>query len=226
MATRIPPSPRSRPIRNLKARKSPSQGRAEATVEAILAATAHILKTEGWEAVNTNRVAAGAGVSIGSLYQYFPGRDAILAELGRRHALQIVEATRGALESTEERSLTEAVTETIRAAIRVHDVDPALHRAIEDETPNLGPLDWRETADADTHRILCEALSRRRTEMGDQDIEFVAFLAATVVESVVHSAMIARPDDLRNGRIEAELVDVVLGILTRARAAKRRQTLR
>jgi AcrR family transcriptional regulator len=194
-------------------RKAPSQGRAEATVESILAAAAQILTGEGWEAVNTNRVAAEAGVSIGSLYQYFPGRDAILAELGRRHAFQVVEVTRDALERTKNQPLAGAIREAIRAAIRLHEVDPALHRAIEDETPRLGPLDWREAVNAEIHRIVCDMLTRRRDEHGIEDVEFAAFLAATIAESVVHTAMVSRPNELRNGRVEAELARVLATVL-------------
>ena len=67
-------------------RKRPRQARAAATVEAIIEASARILEAEGLAGFNTNAVAALAGVSIGSLYQYFPGKEAILAALARREA--------------------------------------------------------------------------------------------------------------------------------------------
>jgi AcrR family transcriptional regulator len=65
-------------------RKRPRQQRSEATVDAILEAAARILEGAGLNAVTTNAVAEHAGVSIGSLYQYFPGKTALLAELIRR----------------------------------------------------------------------------------------------------------------------------------------------
>ena len=215
MPTRIHTSPRSRLGRAVTPRKAPSQKRAEVTVEAILSASAHILANEGWEAVNTNRVAADAGVSIGSLYQYFPGRDAILAELGRRHAYKIVEVTRDALDRTESQPLAGAIGEAIRAAIRLHEADPALHRAIEDETPRLGPLDWREAVGGEIQHLLCDMFLQRRDEIGVVDVELAAFLAATIVEAVVHAAMVSKPDELRNGRVEVELTRV-LGTILRA----------
>ena len=64
-----------------KPRKTPRQARSGATVEAILEAAARILETEGLEGYTTNAVARRAGVSIGSLYQYFPNKDAIMAAL-------------------------------------------------------------------------------------------------------------------------------------------------
>lgn len=65
-------------------RKTPRQTRAVATVAAILEAAARIIEESGLAAFNTNRTAERAGVSIGSLYQYFPTKEAILSELIRR----------------------------------------------------------------------------------------------------------------------------------------------
>ena len=72
------------PTTALKARKLPGQSRSAATVAAIVEAAARILETEGFEGYTTNAIAARAGVSIGSLYQYFPNRDAITRALIER----------------------------------------------------------------------------------------------------------------------------------------------
>ena len=63
-------------------RKEPAQDRARQTVESILDATAQLL--DGDESVSTNRIAERAGVSIGSLYQYFPNATAIFAAIAER----------------------------------------------------------------------------------------------------------------------------------------------
>ena len=75
----------------IKPRKLPRQHRSAATVEAILEAAARILERGGPDALNTNSVAAMAGVSVGSLYQYFPGKEALLAELVRKWRALLVE---------------------------------------------------------------------------------------------------------------------------------------
>jgi Transcriptional regulator len=67
-------------------RRNPKQGRAQATFNAILEATLQILEAEGEARLTTNHIAERAGVSIGTLYQYFSDRDEILAELGHREA--------------------------------------------------------------------------------------------------------------------------------------------
>ena len=69
----------------IAARKSPSQERSRRTVEKILDAAARIFHEQGYAGATTNDVADEAGVSVGSLYQYFPNKDALLVALTRRH---------------------------------------------------------------------------------------------------------------------------------------------
>src|SRR5882757_8447655 len=78
MSTRIPKSPATM-------RKEPRQARSRATVEAIVQAGAHVLGDRGWSGFTTNEVASVAGASIGSLYQYFPNKLALIAAIRRKH---------------------------------------------------------------------------------------------------------------------------------------------
>ncbi|WP_257459529.1 TetR/AcrR family transcriptional regulator [Archangium lipolyticum] len=74
----------------LNPRKKPSQTRSAATVAAVLEAAARILETEGFEGYTTNAVARRAGISIGSLYQYFPSKDAITKALMLRETTTLL----------------------------------------------------------------------------------------------------------------------------------------
>lgn len=76
----------------LKPRKKPTQERSTATVDAIVEAAIRILRRDGWLGLTTTRVAARAGVSVGSLYQYFPNRAAIAAEIVRRRTRRFLTA--------------------------------------------------------------------------------------------------------------------------------------
>lgn len=69
----------------LSPRKSPRQERSRRTVARILAAAAHVFHEQGYSAATTNDIADEAGVSIGSLYQYFPNKDALLVALTQQH---------------------------------------------------------------------------------------------------------------------------------------------
>jgi AcrR family transcriptional regulator len=85
-------------------RRLPRQARSRATIEAILEATAQILEAEGEAAFNTNRIAERAGVSVGSLYQYFPDKQSILREMARRETGALHRAT-GALPAKDKERL-------------------------------------------------------------------------------------------------------------------------
>ena len=112
--------------RRLKPRKSPRQRRSAETVEAILGAAAQVFSARGYAGATTNHIAKRAGVSIGSLYQYFPNKDAILVALVQRH----VEETAGTLQSTVQAALQsgwdldQLLDQVVRASLRQHTAAP------------------------------------------------------------------------------------------------------
>src|SRR6185437_5949733 len=78
-------------------RKIASQQRSRATVDALVEATARVLVEEGYERASTNRIAQVAGVSIGSLYQYFPSKEALVAAAAERHQQELARVAFGAV---------------------------------------------------------------------------------------------------------------------------------
>ena len=101
-------------------KKSPRQARARATYDAILQAAAHILTEGGPTALTTNLVAERAGVSIGSLYQYFPSKEAIVAELIRDLRRQMLSDIKGMAAFVADQPLKFAVGRMVRASIHHH----------------------------------------------------------------------------------------------------------
>jgi len=118
-------------------RKQPGQARSRALVEAILDATARVLVRRGLAGANTNAIAELAGVSVGSLYQYFPGKHALVAALHERHARELLAVIEREIASAPARSLAGTVRSLVRAVIEAHLVDPALHRVLETEAAGL-----------------------------------------------------------------------------------------
>jgi len=94
---------------DLRPRKSPRQVRSADTVETILAAAARVLERESLAGFNTNRVAEVAGVSVGSLYQYFPNKDAIVVALIERTQRALAEAVEACVAANAGRTLHEAL---------------------------------------------------------------------------------------------------------------------
>ena len=76
----------------LEPRKSPVQARSAASVDAILEATVQVLLHVGKERLTTTRVALRAGVSVGTLYQYFPNKSALLKAALKRHLDEVTDA--------------------------------------------------------------------------------------------------------------------------------------
>ena len=102
-------------------RKSPRQLRSQHTVETILQATARILATHGYAGTNTNLIAETAGVSVGSLYQYFPNKNALIAALHDRHDDQMLDVIDRVLDSNPAATLRE-----LASAVERQDIDRRL----------------------------------------------------------------------------------------------------
>ncbi|MBN9531451.1 MAG: TetR/AcrR family transcriptional regulator [Alphaproteobacteria bacterium] len=111
-------------------RKLPRQARAAATMEAILEGAAHILRRDGLGGFTTNHIAERAGVSIGSLYQYFPGKEAILAELIRRKRAALLGAFQ-TIAADEALDLPQAIDRLVAVGIDRQLADPVLSLALD-----------------------------------------------------------------------------------------------
>src|ERR1700710_1633554 len=94
-------------------RKSASQERSRMTVSALLEATARILVREGFDKASTNRIAEVAGVSVGSLYQYFPSKEALVAALIDRHNEEVKQVVQGELSEAANLPLEQAVRKLV-----------------------------------------------------------------------------------------------------------------
>ena len=124
-------------IRRLTARKKPSQARSAQTVEAILEGAAHILEHHGLDGYTTNAIAVRAGVSIGSLYQYFPTKDAITTALIERESVSLVAEANAALLLPHPR---ETLRVMIEAAVRHQLRRPILAKLLDFEQNRLSQI--------------------------------------------------------------------------------------
>lgn len=196
-------------------RKLPVQQRSQAIVTAILEGAARVLIEDGYEAFNTNHVAERAGVSIGSLYQYFPNKAALIAELSRRH----VEDTRKAVQDIEISSATpmkDIARQMIRNHIALHKISPELHRVLSDEVPKLGGFDWQSELLFDIRSRLVSLLKSHPETRDISDSDLAVFLITSCVEAVTHDAIATRPGVILSGAIEEELMRLVMGYLQNA----------
>lgn len=112
------------------------QSRSKATVNAIVEAAARILADDGWQGVNTNAIAKRAGVSVGSVYEYFPDKQAILAVIIDRHLAggeaMLADAANGLVGRM---AIDDIVSALVFGFIRLHQDNPRLHRSLASEVP-------------------------------------------------------------------------------------------
>jgi AcrR family transcriptional regulator len=181
-------------------RKSASQERSRATVEALLDATARVLTREGYDRASTNRIATKAGVSVGSLYQYFPNKEALVAALVARHNREILKLVRDALIEVASLDLPTAVRAMVTAALDAHMVDPALHRIFAEQVPRMGQLAEIEALERETFQLVRSYLEKRRREISVRDLDAATSILVTTVEALTHQFVINKPEALDGHR--------------------------
>ena len=185
-------------------RKRPRQSRSRATVDTMLEATARVLVKRGFDGLTTNLVAQTAGVSVGTLYQYFPNKAALVGALIEKHvedmsALCLAELTRVAREP-----LGVAIRSVIEALIRAHAVEPELHRVLTEQVPRVGRMAKLRDIDALVHRMVAGLLATRKAELAIQDPELTAFILVSAIEAITRRATLFSPELLRDPRLVDE----------------------
>lgn len=205
--------PASSPSSSAKPRRAPRQARSRATVDAILDATARVLTEAGYAAASTNRIAATAGVSIGSLYQFFPGKEALVAALRRRHAEQMRDMVRGMVGAIAGMPLAEAVPRFVHAVIAAHLIDPQLHRVLEQEVPRPDPAYGREDVDTDFRATIRAVLAQHRRDILPADLDVASLVLVRMVDALVHTAVLHRPQGIAAKAIEREIAAAILRYL-------------
>lgn len=196
----------------ISARRRPQQRRAQQTVEAVLDAVARVLKRDGVKAVTTNRIAEVAGVSIGSVYQYFPDKRAIFIALHQRHIEQIDRMVESKLIEHAESSLHDLIRSMMEAMIEAHVTDPELYQLLMTEVPHRaeGTRDFAVRL----HGAFRLAISSRARGLKTRrDLDKVVFVVTHMVESLSHGAVLRRPPSLSLGAAKEEAVRAVLAYL-------------
>lgn len=201
--------------RRLQPRKRPRQVRAELTRERILTAAAHVFTDHGYAAGTTNRIAERARISIGSLYQYYPNKDAILVELATRHVEAGVAAVKRRMDDELPHTLEEIIRSLVRTSIENHLDDPQLLRVLVEQAPRSPEL-LRTTARHTRERTAyAQELIETYPEVRVEDTYVAARLLVSVAELLIHQ-LIAEPDPVDAGRLETELVAMLTRYLTAA----------
>lgn len=202
----------SRTRSTITPRKTPAQERSRLTVDAIIQAATYILIKVGWDGLTTNAIAERAGVNIGSLYQFFPNKEAVIAELQRRHAAATRSDLRKALETlSDQPSLREVLTRIIEMLVNEHRVAPAVHKAIEEELPRT--VRFQPEGREQLQEQILEFLKPFMKNVPDPDLAI--YLISVAAESIIHNVTADRPEFFEHPSLVSELVTLLENYLCR-----------
>ncbi len=176
-------------------RKNALQARSRATVDALVEATARILVREGFEKASTNRIAEIAGVSVGSLYQYFPSKEALVAAVINRHNDEIMDVVRKTFAEVADMPVEPAVRRLVTAAMDAHRINPKLHRVLDEQIPRAGKLDV-EASNREVHALVRAYLENHRSELRKIDLDLAAFVCVSTIEAIAHNTVLHRGEVL------------------------------
>lgn len=174
-------------------RKAPRQKRAQATVDAILDAAAELLVDNGYDKTSTNKIAQRAGVSVGSLYQYFPNKEAITLALVERHTERMVALLQSSIQEFIDAPLEDGLRMYVRAMIEVHAQDTAFHRVLVQQVLHLG-FEKLEGVEKRARELVKFILDKKRDGLIVDDTDTAAWVLVTTVETLVHRGFLAGRD--------------------------------
>lgn len=206
--------PRKSPTRP---RKAARQERSQATVDAILEAATRLFAEGGLDAVNTNHIAERAGVSIGSLYQYFPGKEAILGELIDRHSERTMTALRAKLADFATRPIAQVLREVVEILLEADTIDLNLHRVFLDKLPDAGRIEQRHGEIRQMTAVVRERLlEQRRGDLAVADLDVAAVVLVHALEAVTNAAVFEFPERLRDPALVDEITALAVRYLVPA----------
>lgn len=194
-------------------RKAPRQARSRATVDVILEATARIFSEHGYAGTNTNLIAEKAGISIGSLYQYFKNKDALIAALHQRHAEQVQQTVEEVLARPFEPTLAGHIGALVQALLAAHLLEPDLHKMLELQFPYFDTPRSENEADQGIFKRVRALLEAWRDDIAPPNMDLATWVVLQIVESMVHAAVIEAPG-FEMADIEASITSAVMGYLT------------
>jgi AcrR family transcriptional regulator len=188
-----------------KLRRHPSDRSAGEIVDSIVGAASLLLDRDGIEGLTTNAVARVAGVSVGSVYRYFPDKHAIVAEIARR-----IEAIALAITAQEAQRLRDATAKQISSRVVSLSHTRAfgtvkLRRALLREVPRGWILADMRSTDATISAALTLFYGMRAHQLRPIDLEGTVFVVQHAIEGVGEAILLAEPDALPDPAMQREL---------------------
>ena len=173
--------------------RTPSQERSRETVDAILTAATRLFGREGYARTTTNRIADAAGVSVGSLYQYFPSKGAIAIELMRRYRERLVGRIAAHVGEMNEATFRNVVQALIGAVLHDDQIDNSLRRVLIERVLRTEARGEIAGFEERIEGMVADALRGAKDVVAIKDYELCAFILVRTVLAVTHVAVVDSP---------------------------------
>lgn len=193
-------------------RKRPAQARSRAVVDAILGGAARILEGDG--PLDTNRVAKAAGVSIGTLYQYFPNKEAILGRLVEQFVDHKTVLVRARIDAASSSALTEKIGVIVDALIENKRRDDRIEEVILELFLRYADAATLRAVDERLCAVVRDALALVSAETRPLDLDLAAFILVQATRGVLVATKLEQPHMLEEARFREELVTLVFAYLS------------
>jgi AcrR family transcriptional regulator len=194
----------------------PQQKRSREMVERILAAGRSVVLRDGYDAASTNRIAAEAGISPGSLYQYFPNKDAVLSAIVGRYSDDVSERITAALADRFDETGPEMVRATLEALLDALEENSELLRIVADEVPRNENRARAEALEQGVTGLVSAYLAARPPELrSDLAPTTAAWILVRAIENLAVRYVLERPP-VDRATFVSELERLVAGYLVDA----------
>lgn len=206
----------------LEARKKPQQARSVATVSSVLEGAAQVLESVGYEKMTTTRVAERAGTSVGTLYQYYPSKEALLVAVLEAKMERTSTAMAKVFALPASASLKDRVQVMIAGLVAEKASRPRLAAELSRQTPRLEKLRLVARVLDSAQGMVRALLEAHADEVDVDDVDAAAWLAVHAVNGMIDGAVLGSPERLEDPRF----VDAIVGYVLRAfawRAVKKRR---
>jgi AcrR family transcriptional regulator len=210
-STRARPAKKSR----TKPRKIPTQSRSRVTVDAIVTATTQLLVARGYDGATTDRIARAAGVSVGSLYQYFPTKEALLAAVMVKHVEDMMAIALTVIAEAAGQDLRTIARALVVASVRAHAENWRLHKVLAEEVPRVGRLPRVVEIETQLRSALGSQLAdgAERGEARAVRVEVAAMILYRAVDAATHTAVLEEPSLLHGDALIDELTELIVRYL-------------
>ena len=195
-------------------RKKPTQARAKATYAAILRAAESLLVEDGYHNLSTNRIAETADVSIGSLYQYFPNKEAVVAAVVDEFAERQFDLLADELQEMDlDADMETSIRQLIRSILIAKKQEPELSKVLFEELPPVGQTDVLHDWVHNACDIVRATLELKAEDVRPTNLDMAAYVLVTACHGIIHTTVVDRPELLETDQLAAETAELVLRYL-------------